>query len=229
MRTSVLARTVSHVTVLPTSVGHDGIGRDRSPAGDVADTAVLNVVPVSEAQRSQRQIPQDNGVLQMQESPGNLESPLVPRGVRHYGHSDAPRISNHRRLHQGVGSGLRGERRERSLVCDRGRVSYKCVRTADSSPGSTTLSAQTEWSACVSEDTAALAYINRQGGVRSQSLHHWANRLLLCLHPQVIEQIWMRFFRAQVDLFANRQNTCCPLWFSLGGERGGEKVKGAGS
>src|SRR4029434_7470748 len=32
-----------------------------------------------------------------------------------------------------------------------------------------------------------------------------------CLHPQVIEQIWMRFFRAQVDLFANRQNTCCPL------------------
>src|SRR4029434_5330246 len=29
---------------------------------------------------------------------------------------------------------------------------YKCVRTADSSPGSTTLSAQTEWSACVSED-----------------------------------------------------------------------------
>src|SRR4029434_4421057 len=37
-----------------------------------------------------------------------------------------------------------------------------------------------------------------------------------CLHPQVIEQIWVRFFRAQVDLFANRQNTCCPLWFSLG-------------
>src|SRR4029434_835109 len=29
---------------------------------------------------------------------------------------------------------------------------YKCVRAADSSPGSTTLSAQTEWSACTSED-----------------------------------------------------------------------------
>src|SRR4029434_5944096 len=26
-----------------------------------------------------------------------------------------------------------------------------------------------------------------------------------CLHPQVIDQIWVRFFRAQVDLFANRQ------------------------
>src|SRR4029434_4729113 len=52
----------------------------------------------------------------------------------------------------GVGSGLRGERRERSLVCDRVRVSYKCVRTTDGSPGSATLSAQTEWSACVSED-----------------------------------------------------------------------------
>src|SRR4029434_579092 len=46
----------------------------------------------------------------------------------------------------------RGERRERSLVCDRGCVSYKCVRTADSSPGSTTLSAQTEWVALSSDD-----------------------------------------------------------------------------
>src|SRR4029434_2780519 len=102
------------------------------------------------------------------------------------------------------------------------------------------------------DNTSTLAYINCQGGVRSQSLQHWANRLLLwaavhirslrtvhipghlnygaellsrgdpqaadwCLHPRVVEQIWMRFFRAQVDLFANRQNTCCPLWFSLGG------------
>ena len=31
--------------------------------------AVPNVEPVSEAQRSHRQIPQGNGVLQMQESP----------------------------------------------------------------------------------------------------------------------------------------------------------------
>src|SRR4029434_8043264 len=28
----------------------------------------------------------------------------------------------------------------------------------------------------------------------------------------------LRFHRAQVDLFANRQNTCFPLWFSLGGD-----------
>ena len=129
----VPTRTVSLVAVLPTPVGNDGIGRDRSPAGDVAYAAVPNVVPVSEAQRSHRQIPQGNGVLQMQESPGNLESPLVPRGVRHYGHT--------RRVVVTTDAGLRGERRERSLVCDRGRVSYKCVRTADSSPGSTTLSA----------------------------------------------------------------------------------------
>src|SRR4029434_5899993 len=54
---------------------------DRSPAGDVAHAAFPNVVPVSETQRSQKQILQNNGVLQMQESPGNLENPLVPRGV----------------------------------------------------------------------------------------------------------------------------------------------------
>src|SRR4029434_7722729 len=29
------------------------------------------------------------------------------------------------------------------------------------------------------DNTATLAYINRQGGVRSPSLHHWATRLLL--------------------------------------------------
>src|SRR4029434_2075928 len=88
----------------------------------------------------------------MQESPGNPENPLVSRCVGHYGHSVASRSGEHRRLHQGVGGGLRGERREQSLVCDRGRVSYKCVRTADSSPGSTTLSAHGAWSACTSED-----------------------------------------------------------------------------
>ena len=107
---------------------------------------------LSEAQRSHRQAPQSSGVLQMQESPGDLQSPLVSRRVGHYGHSVALRSGDHRRLHHGVGGSLRRKRRERSLVCDRGRVSYKCVRTADSSPGSTTLSAQTEWSACVSED-----------------------------------------------------------------------------
>src|SRR4029434_208590 len=103
------------------------------------------------------------------------------------------------------------------------------------------------------DHTSALAYIHCQGGVRSPSLHHWANRLLLCaavhvrslravhipshlnygadllsrgnpraadwcLHPQVVDQIWLRFHKAQIDLFANRQNTCCPLWFSLGGD-----------
>ena len=99
------------------------------------------------------------------------------------------------------------------------------------------------------ENTIAMAYINRQGRVRSRLLYRWANRLLLwaavhirslravhipghlnygadllsrgdpqaadwCLHPQVIDQIWLRFYRAQVDLFANRQITCCPLWWA---------------
>src|SRR4029434_7959819 len=97
---------------------------DRSPAGDVARAPLPNVVPVSETQRSQKQILQNNGVLQMQESPGSLENPGVTRGVRPHGHSDAPRSGNHRRLHERVGSGLRGGRRERPLVC--GRVTYKC-------------------------------------------------------------------------------------------------------
>ncbi|XP_048030341.1 uncharacterized protein LOC125257733 [Megalobrama amblycephala] len=35
------------------------------------------------------------------------------------------------------------------------------------------------------------------------------------LHPEVVLQIWGVFGRAQVDLFASRETSHCPLWFSL--------------
>ena len=35
------------------------------------------------------------------------------------------------------------------------------------------------------------------------------------LHTQVVQQIWMRFGQAQVDLFAASGNAQCPLWFSV--------------
>ena len=35
------------------------------------------------------------------------------------------------------------------------------------------------------------------------------------LHPQVVGELWARFGRAQVDLFASQENTHCPSWFSL--------------
>ena len=35
------------------------------------------------------------------------------------------------------------------------------------------------------------------------------------LHPEVVAQIWDRFGRAEVDLFASRANTHCPLFFSM--------------
>uniref|UniRef100_UPI003AAB97E8 uncharacterized protein n=1 Tax=Centroberyx gerrardi TaxID=166262 RepID=UPI003AAB97E8 len=35
------------------------------------------------------------------------------------------------------------------------------------------------------------------------------------LHPDIVQQIWSMFGRAEVDLFASRENTHCPLWFSL--------------
>ncbi|MGH0132682.1 UNVERIFIED_CONTAM: hypothetical protein FKN15_040040 [Acipenser sinensis] len=33
-------------------------------------------------------------------------------------------------------------------------------------------------------------------------------------HPQVMEGVWARFSRAEVDLFASAETTHCPLWFS---------------
>ncbi len=35
------------------------------------------------------------------------------------------------------------------------------------------------------------------------------------LHPEVVELIWRKFSQAQVDLFASRELSHCPLWFSL--------------
>ena len=35
------------------------------------------------------------------------------------------------------------------------------------------------------------------------------------LHPQVVEGIWTRFGRAEVDLFATRESSHCPCFFSL--------------
>src|SRR4029434_2755302 len=152
MRAPVPTGTVSLVAALPTPVRNDGVGRYSAPVRDVAYAAIPNMVPVYEAQRSHRQASQSSVVLQMQESPGDLENPLVSHRVGHYGRSVVSRGGDHRRFLQRLGSCLQRERRERSLVSDRGRVSHKCVRAANSSPSSTTLSAQAEWSACTSED-----------------------------------------------------------------------------
>ena len=101
-----------------------------------------------------------------------------------------------------------------------------------------------------SDNQTTVAYINRQGGVRSLALHrlavelwqwahlnlrsltarHIAGRLNVgadlmsrggphrdewSLHPQIVALLWSRFGRAEVDLFASRENARCPLWFSL--------------
>ncbi|XP_045548073.1 uncharacterized protein [Salmo salar] len=101
-----------------------------------------------------------------------------------------------------------------------------------------------------SDNRTTVAYINRQGGVRSLARHRLAEELWLwahehlrsltaahipgCqnigadlmsrggprddewrLHPEIVLQIWKRFGRAEVDLFASRVNAQCPLWFPL--------------
>lgn len=35
------------------------------------------------------------------------------------------------------------------------------------------------------------------------------------LHPQVVKEVWSWFGKAEVDLFAIRESTYCPLFFSL--------------
>ncbi len=35
------------------------------------------------------------------------------------------------------------------------------------------------------------------------------------LHPEVVSQIWERFYEAEVDLFASQETAKCPFYFSL--------------
>ncbi|XP_051740767.1 uncharacterized protein LOC127507586 [Ctenopharyngodon idella] len=35
------------------------------------------------------------------------------------------------------------------------------------------------------------------------------------LHPEVVELVWKKFGRAEVDLFASKETSHCPLWYSL--------------
>ena len=85
MRAPVPNGTVSLVAVLPMPVRKDGVSRHSAPVGNAVYAAIPNMVPVYEAQRSHRQASQSRGVLQMQESPGDLENPLVSRHVGHDG------------------------------------------------------------------------------------------------------------------------------------------------
>ena len=39
------------------------------------------------------------------------------------------------------------------------------------------------------------------------------------LHPDIVAQVWRRFGKASVDLFASRKNTKCPLWFGVADEQ----------
>ncbi|KAL0161559.1 hypothetical protein M9458_045284, partial [Cirrhinus mrigala] len=86
-----------------------------------------------------------------------------------------------------------------------------------------------------SDNTATVAYINHQGGVRSFRMSQLARHLLLwsqhrlkslrathipgeanrmadsLLHPQSVQLIWDQFGQAQVDLFASPESTHCQL------------------
>ncbi|KAL0199608.1 hypothetical protein M9458_002795, partial [Cirrhinus mrigala] len=92
------------------------------------------------------------------------------------------------------------------------------------------------------DNAATVAYINRQGGLRSHRMSQLARHLLLwslqhvkslcavhipghlnhvtfCgewrLPPHTVQLIWNRFGEAQIDLFASHESTHCAMWYSL--------------
>ncbi len=80
------------------------------------------------------------------------------------------------------------------------------------------------------DNTATVAYINRQGGLRSRRMSQLARHLLLwsrkhlrslrAIHipgllNRTVQLIWRRFGLAQVDLFASLETSHCQLFYSL--------------
>lgn len=100
------------------------------------------------------------------------------------------------------------------------------------------------------DNTTVVAYVNRQGGLRSHQLHMLARRLIMWasshllslrathipgvlnrgadllsrgnpryrdwkLHSGVVAQIWEKYGKAVVDLFASREDAQCHLYYSL--------------
>ncbi|CAL9686954.1 unnamed protein product [Knipowitschia caucasica] len=100
------------------------------------------------------------------------------------------------------------------------------------------------------DNTTVVAYVNKQGGLRSHQLHVLAHRLIVWasshllslrathvpgvlnrgvdllsrgnpryrdwkLHSGVVAQIWGKYGRAEVDLFASQEDAQCHLYFSL--------------
>lgn len=100
------------------------------------------------------------------------------------------------------------------------------------------------------DNTTVVAYVNKQGGLRSHQLHMLAHRLIIWasshllslrathvpgllnrgadllsrgsprykdwkLHSGTVAQIWEEYGKAEVDLFASREDAQCHLYYSL--------------
>src|SRR4029434_10217973 len=171
----------SLVPVLPKAAGHDGISRNHSPSGDVAYAAFPNVVSVSEAQCSQRQIPQNNVSSRCRKTLAIWRTPWFlaasgPMGI--VTHRVVVTTDDSTRGWGAFceGRGVNGlwsatESASHINVLELRRVALALRHFLPRLSGQHVL--------VRADNTSALAYINRQGGVRSTSLHHWANRLLL--------------------------------------------------
>ncbi len=85
-----------------------------------------------------------------------------------------------------------------------------------------------EWRSAVTPPVQAGApdpcVVPGQTPLAESSLHPWASQCgsrqgprpgEWMLHTEVLKQIWRVFGQAQVDLFATRETSQCPLWYSL--------------
>ncbi len=142
----------------------------------------------------------------------------------------------HRCLRQGLGGHVQGACSVGGLDGSPTALAYQLPRVAGSTPGSTLKRRlRIEHVLVRTDSTATIAYINRQGGLRSRHMSQLARHLLLwsrkhlrslraihipgLLNRTADEQsraaIWRCFGLAQVDLFASLETSHCQLFYSL--------------
>ncbi len=159
-------------------------------------------------------------------SPGPLEGPDLAKARRDPRHGTQKEGCHDRRFQQGA------VRRQTNLrpVVRRGVVSaHQLPRNASSVSGLSILPAWGHHVLICSDSRSVVSYINHQSGLASKSLCMLANGLLVWAQNNLrslkatnvpgkmstrSSRIWEIFGRARVDIFASKDNSHCPIFFT---------------
>ncbi|KAJ8004404.1 hypothetical protein DPEC_G00135360 [Dallia pectoralis] len=195
-------------------------------ASNVIPSGLLFMRPLQWWLRTKgKPVPHDHCYAALSPHAGHVEEALVPNPGSRVGSSVSSCYTNDGCLPHRLGGDHEWSPSSRALAGPSAIMAHKLARDAGSLPGSEALPPRPKGSSCPCpvllwshgkllslRSIFIPGYLNQ--GADSLSRQgprpgEWR------LHPEVVELLWSHFGRAEVDLFASRETSHCPLWFSL--------------